>query len=307
MPLDLAQYPSQGLADPIVSTIRRNRELQRLETQKQELIASGDREFQQGVEIAKQRGGDVTGLEGVSKRVGESALSISKQTQPDLPDTERRDAMFDRAEKIDSYQSFQLFSQEFAEEISKSMTPESLEEIGNTWKRRDEEAGVLGAEKLSSQQALTAQRKRVTPDKPMTRTQQLKQDELEEKAVRIDDVGGRSRSLKQAEDYVDELEKKIATKQSAIDKIDFAALDEAGRKESDINRANLNNMIFERNEAIQKINDAREELKVDKKPDEIVNEFNVFYDGLSDKDKGIIDTLKSEGYTDKEIMEEWQR
>jgi len=82
---DIAQYPG-GLVDPVVDTLKRNNELKRLETQKRDLIEQGDRDFRQGVEIAKARGGDVTGLEGVSKSVGESGLSIGKQTQREVPE-----------------------------------------------------------------------------------------------------------------------------------------------------------------------------------------------------------------------------
>jgi len=275
MGLDIAQYPSQGLVDPIVSTIKRNRELQRIEAQKQELIATGDREFQQSVEIAKARGkSDVSGLEGASKSVGEGALRIEKQTQREVPEDE--DAEIDEIHKdalaIRNYQDHQMFVSRWGEETLKKYNV-PFEETGQKIKERDEEAGQLRSEKLASQKALTVQRGK--PDKPMTRTQELDLRKKEENDVRIKIGGGRSRTLDQADDYIDELDKKIAAKQVTISGY-AKELDDDGTRERLTHMSQLEGLRIERDEAIKKVEDARAELQAGNQKETVVgdDEFN---------------------------------
>ena len=277
MTLDIAQYPSQGLVDPIVSTIKRNRELQRIETQKRELIEEENVTHQRSMDVAgilQKQSGDpsaqVKTLRGVSSDVATQATKTYGTFKPEDEDAEI-DEIHKDALAIRNYQDHQMFVSRWGEETLKKYNV-PFEETGQKIKERDEEAGQLRSEKLASQKALTVQRGK--PDKPMTRTQELDLWKKEENDVRIK-IDGRSRTLDQADDYTDELDKKIAAKQVTISGY-TKELDDDGTRERLTHMSQLEGLRIERDEAIKKVEDARAELQAGNQKETVVgdDEFN---------------------------------
>ena len=265
---DIAQYPG-GLVDPVVNTLKRNNELQRLEAEKRRLTEEGNVAHQRSMDVAgilQKQSGDPSAqfktLGGESPDVATQATKAFETFKPEVPE-DIREALFNDAEKIKTSQDLELFLSQYKEDVPNFLSEEEITGMRDTFKQRDAEAGTLSAEKLSSQQSLTRSRDRsnLGGDDKLTESEQLTLNKKREDAVRIK-VNDRSMSLKQADSRIDELDEKIVAQQTRLDKFP-EELDDAGVREKAGVLAEKLTLEEQRDRIIKKMNEARDKLQTD--------------------------------------------